>query len=80
MGGISQRGADDAKATKTVPQTDRDDAGDQRVFLQLPHSLQRHVAGGNVQVQHAAQDQLQRAALGAHHEVNTGQITLERTA
>ena len=52
-----------------------------RRVLQYRHpGLLRHVAGGHVKVQHAAQDQLQRAALGAHHQVNAGQVTLERAA
>ncbi|MNV67454.1 hypothetical protein D3C71_1602570 [compost metagenome] len=45
----------------------------QRLYL-----LQRDVAGRHVDVKHARQNELQRAALGAHHQVNAREVALER--
>jgi hypothetical protein len=40
--------------------------------------LQRDVARGHVDVEHPRQDELQRAALGAHHQVDAAQVALKR--
>ena len=72
------RGAHDAKAAKTVAQADRNELGHLRVGFQRVDGGQRHITGGHVQVKHAGQDQLHRAALGPHHHVNAGQIAFKR--
>jgi hypothetical protein len=46
-------------------------------LLQRLHLLQRDVARGHVDVEHPRQDELQRAALGAHHQVNAFQVALK---
>lgn len=48
-----------------------------RVFLQGLHLRQRNIAGGRVDVEHAGQNQLHGAALGAHHEVYACQVALK---
>ena len=68
------RGANDAVALETVAHADRNQLGHLRVGLQRLHIGQRHIAGGRVDLKHARQNQLQRAAFGTHHHVNASQV------
>ncbi|MDR6153404.1 hypothetical protein QF021_001493 [Acidovorax delafieldii] len=72
------RGAHDAVALIAVAQAQRDDLRHQRVLLQSLHFLQGDVASGYINMENARQDELQRAALGAHYQVDAAQITLKR--
>ena len=74
---VIRRGAHDAIALVAVTQAERHHLGHQRVLLQRLHLLQGDVARGHVDVEHPRQDELQRAALGAHHQVNAFQVTLK---
>ena len=71
------RGADDAVALIVVAQTDRDNLGHQRVFLQRLDRRKIDIARRHVQMQHTGQNQLHRAAFGAHDHVNAGQIPVK---
>ena len=78
MADVVRCGAHNAEPAKTVTQADRDEFGHLRVGLQRLDGRQRHITGGHVQVKHARQDQLHRAALGTDHHVNARQVTFKR--
>ena len=77
-GEVRRRSTHNAKALKVVAQANGHHAGHHRVRLQRLDGLQRHVTGRHIQVKNAGQNELHRAAFGAHHHINPRQIALER--
>ena len=67
----------DAKASKAVAQTQRNQFGDSRVLLQGFHLCQRDIARGRIDMKHARQNQLHGAAFGTDDDVNALQIALK---
>ena len=72
------RTANNAKTLKTVAQAQWNHLRHQRMFLQFQHRLQRHIARRHVDVEHTRQNQLHRAALGPHHQIDALQVALKR--
>ena len=73
---VIRRGAHDAIALVAVAQAQRHHLGHQRVLLQRLHLLQGMLPVGT-SMWNTPPDELQRAALGAHHQVNTFQVALK---
>ena len=71
------RAADNPEPTKTVAHADGNDFRHLRMQLQRLHGGQRNVAGGNIELQHAGQNKLHRATLGADDRIDARQVALE---
>ena len=74
MLGVGVFAADDAKASETVAERERDRRGDQRVPGPALGLGERDVPGREIDMIDAGQDQLQRAALGADHQVEAAGV------
>jgi len=61
---------DNPCAPEAVAERERNRFGDERVRAELRDRRERDVSGRNVDVIDAAQDELQRAPLGADHEID----------
>ena len=76
---IRQRGTDDAVALEVIAQADGDHLRDQRIGPQGIDGAQLNIAGRHIQVEHAGQNELHRAALGTHHHIDTSQVAIKST-
>ena len=72
--GIGDLRADDAKATETVSQSDRNHGLDQIVAAPALHLRDRDVSRRNVHMVDAGQNELQRTAFGTDHQIEPGGI------
>jgi hypothetical protein len=72
--GVGMLGADDAKARDVIAHGHGDRAFDHRMLAPAGNLGQGNVPGRKIDLVDAGQDQLQRTALGADHQVEAARI------
>ena len=72
--GIGVLGAEDAEAREVVAHRDRNRAFDQRIPAPARDLVEPDVTGREIDLIDADEDQLQRTALGANHEIEAAGV------